>query len=79
MSSLTWIYVLQLSVICITKDNIENVRKGKCKEEKVLGLFVYTMINRKQYKLMPIYYLISTNAVHGIQYDYKIYGHTCSY
>lgn len=79
MHSLIWIYVLQLSVTCITKDNIENVRKVKCRDEKVLGLFVYTMINRKQYKLMPIYYLISTNAVHCIQYDYKIYEHTNSH
>lgn len=39
--------------------------------KKALELFVYTMINRKQYKLMPIYYLISTNAVYCIQYNYK--------
>lgn len=52
--SLPRIYVLQWLVICITKDNIENVKKGRCRDKKVLGLFVYTMINGKQYKLMPI-------------------------
>lgn len=45
--SLPRIYVLQWSVIYITKDNIENVKKGRCRDKKVLGLFVYTIINRK--------------------------------